>query len=86
MSCENRRLTHAFEVLEGLSVGDALGEAMSYNHYRVREKSAVMIIFFTVLESLMLLQECEPSILRAPFRRSRRGRLLRCPALLFQFH
>lgn len=32
-----QRLGLSFEVLEGLSVGDALGEALSYNHYRVRD-------------------------------------------------
>lgn len=33
----NERLATAREVLDGLSVGDALGEAFSYQHYRVRE-------------------------------------------------
>ncbi len=32
------RLELARETLEGLSVGDALGEALSYQHYRVREQ------------------------------------------------
>lgn len=33
------RLELAFEVLDGLSVGDALGEALSYQCYRVRQLS-----------------------------------------------
>lgn len=31
------RLERAREILEGLSVGDAIGEALSYQHYRCRE-------------------------------------------------
>lgn len=32
------RLEFSKETLDGLSVGDALGEALSYQHYRVRER------------------------------------------------
>jgi hypothetical protein len=32
----DERLVLAMDVLEGLSVGDALGEATSYNFYEVR--------------------------------------------------
>lgn len=37
MANHETRLAYSLEVLAGLSVGDALGEALSYRHYRVRE-------------------------------------------------
>lgn len=37
MKTHEERLATALEILEGLSVGDALGEALSYQHYRARE-------------------------------------------------
>jgi ADP-ribosylglycohydrolase len=39
MKPHDERLAAAFEILEGLSVGDALGEALSYQHHRARELS-----------------------------------------------
>ena len=39
MRTHEERLATALEILEGLSVGDALGEALSYQHYRARELS-----------------------------------------------
>ena len=39
MRAHDERLKLAREVLEGLSVGDAIGEALSYRHDRVREGS-----------------------------------------------
>lgn len=39
MRTHDERLSLAREVLEGLSVGDALGEALSYQHHRAREIS-----------------------------------------------
>ena len=37
MRTHEQRLGTALEILEGLSVGDALGEALSYQHHRARE-------------------------------------------------
>ena len=37
MRDHTERLSSALEVLDGLSVGDALGEALSYQYYRARE-------------------------------------------------
>ena len=37
MRTHDQRLETAREILDGLSVGDAIGEALSYQHYRARE-------------------------------------------------